>query len=206
MASLKQKIARILYPLILRLGKKGRNGTVLDNTRQAQAKVSLYEQHILLNNGSKLDLETLSGRKILLVNTASECGYTGQFAELQTLHEKYGEKLAIIGFPSNDFRQQEKGSNEDIARFCQVNYGVTFPIAQKAVVVKNVVQHPVFKWLTQSSANGWNDHAPDWNFGKYLVDETGNLINYFGPSISPLDDVVLKAIGSYELILKNGKH
>ena len=147
-----------------------------------------------MNNGNPIDFSVYSGKKVLIVNTASNCGYTGQYAELQKLHEKLGDKLAIIAFPANDFAEQEKSSDNEISQFCQINYGVTFPIAKKGVVVKSKEQQPIFKWLTDSRANGWNSHQPDWNFGKYVIDEKGNLSNYFGPSISPLDSEFLKAV------------
>ncbi len=122
---------------------------------------------------------------MLLVNTASSCGYTGQLEELQKLQDEFDEKLLVIGFPANDFKEQETGSNEDIATFCKRNYGVGFLLAQKSSVIKGQHQHPVFQWLTDKSKNGWNDKAPEWNFGKYLVDENGVLLNYFGAAISP---------------------
>lgn len=113
---------------------------------------------------------------------------------MQKLHEQLGDKLAIVAFPANDFLSQEKGSDKDIAQFCQLNYGVSFPIAKKGVVIKNQQQQPLFKWLTDSNANGWNDHAPDWNFSKYIIDEKGNLAYYFGPSISPLSKEFMDAV------------
>jgi glutathione peroxidase len=100
----------------------------------------------------------------------------------------------VLGFPSNDFKQQEKGTDAEIAEFCRQNFGVTFPLMQKSVVIKSENQNPVFQWLTDSSKNGWNDKQPSWNFSKYLVDENGALINFFGPSVSPLSSNLLKAV------------
>lgn len=194
MATFKQKILRFLYPLIRKASKSGKNGTVIINENNATSIVSFYQQKAILNNGNPIDFSVYSGKKVLIVNTASNCGYTGQYAELQKLHEKLGDKLAIIAFPANDFAEQEKSSDNEISQFCQINYGVTFPIAKKGVVVKSKEQQPIFKWLTDSRANGWNSHQPDWNFGKYVIDEKGNLTNYFGPSISPLDSEFLKAV------------
>lgn len=194
MATFKQKILRFLYPLIRKASKSGKNGTVIINENNATSIVSFYQQKATLNNGNPIDFSVYSGKKVLIVNTASNCGYTGQYAELQKLHEKLGDKLAIIAFPANDFAEQEKSSDNEISQFCQINYGVTFPIAKKGVVVKSKEQQPIFKWLTDSRANGWNSHQPDWNFGKYVIDEKGNLTNYFGPSISPLDSEFLKAV------------
>lgn len=194
MATFKQKILQFLYPLIRKASKSGKNGTVISNENNATSIVSFYQQKAILNNGNPIDFSVYSGKKVLIVNTASNCGYTGQYAELQKLHEKLGDKLAIIAFPANDFAEQEKSSDNEISQFCQINYGVTFPIAKKGVVVKSKEQQPIFKWLTDSRANGWNSHQPDWNFGKYVIDEKGNLTNYFGPSISPLDSEFLKAV------------
>lgn len=194
MASISQDIKRFIYPVLRKILKTGKNGTVLHNANKISAKASFYQQQATLNNGESIDFSTLSGKKILIVNTASDCGYTGQYAELQKLHEQLGDKLAIVAFPANDFLSQEKGSDKDIAQFCQLNYGVSFPIAKKGVVIKNQQQQPLFKWLTDSNANGWNDHAPDWNFSKYIIDEKGNLAYYFGPSISPLSKEFMDAV------------
>jgi len=195
METLQQKMLRFFYPVVRKLGKISKNGTILENKNNSEPKKSFYELKVTLNNGKETDFSVFKGKKVLLVNTASNCGYTGQYAELQSLHEKFGDKLAILAFPANDFKEQEKGDDKDISQFCQVNYGVTFPLAKKSVVLKNEAQHPVFKWLTDSEANGWNEHAPDWNFSKYLIDEKGKLTNYFGPSISPLNEEFLKAVG-----------
>ncbi|MFC0264192.1 glutathione peroxidase [Fontibacter flavus] len=194
METLQQKILRFFYPVVRKLGKISKNGTILENKKNSEPKKSFYELKATLNNGQETDFSVFKGKKVLLVNTASNCGYTGQYAELQSLHEKFGDKLAILAFPANDFAEQEKGDDKDISQFCQVNYGVTFPLAKKSVVLKNEAQHPVFKWLTDSKANGWNEHAPDWNFSKYLIDEKGKLSHYFGPSISPLDDQLLHSV------------
>ncbi len=193
MASLKQNILRFLYPVIRKV-LSNKNGKVFNNDKDVSPKEPFYAQKATLSNGKDLDFSTFSGKKILLVNTASDCGYTGQYAELQKLHEQLGDKLAIVAFPANDFQEQEKGSDKDIEQFCQINYGVTFPLAKKGVVVKNEQQQPVFKWLTDAKQNGWNDHAPDWNFSKYIIDEKGNLAHYFGPSVSPLDDEFMKVV------------
>lgn len=190
----KQKLLRKMYPVIRKLGKKGKNGTILTNDARITPNTSFFDLKIKLNNGKSMDFSTLRGKKTLLVNTASNCGYTGQYSELQSLHEKMSDKLQIIGFPSNDFAEQEKSNDDEIASFCQVNYGVSFPIASKGVVVKDENQQAVFQWLTNKSSNGWNDHVSDWNFSKFLVDEDGILTHYFGPSISPLEEEVMKAI------------
>jgi glutathione peroxidase len=129
-----------------------------------------------------------------LVNTASNCGYTNQYEELQQLYEQYNNRLVILGFPSNDFKEQEKGNDDEIARFCKINYGVTFPLMKKSVVIKGAGQNPVFQWLSDAAQNGWNTKTPSWNFSKYLVNESGMLTHYFDPAISPLSKEVLAAI------------
>lgn len=194
METLKQKALRFMYPMIRKMGQSSKNGVVVKNIKNAAPKTSFYSLRAVLNNNQEIDFKSFAGKKVLLVNTASNCGYTGQYAELQTLHEKLGDQLMIIGFPANDFASQEKGNDSEIAQFCQVNYGVNFPIAKKGAVVKNAEQQAVYQWLTDSKENGWNNHQPDWNFGKYLVNEEGKLIGYFGPSISPLDGDFLKVI------------
>jgi glutathione peroxidase len=129
-----------------------------------------------------------------LVNTASDCGYTDQYNELQQLYSRFQNRVEVIGFPANDFRQQEKGTDEQIAEFCRVNYGVTFPLAKKSVVIKSPDQNPVFRWLSDKNLNGWNDKEPSWNFSKYLVDEQGMLTHYFDPAVSPMSKDVLSLL------------
>jgi len=155
---------------------------------------NFFQLQVELNNGSLLSLGSLKGRKILLVNTASNCGYTNQYAELQQLHENYKDRISIIGFPSNDFKQQEKGSDEEIASFCKANFGVSFPLAKKSTVIKADGQHEVFHWLSNKSENGWLNKQPSWNFSKYIVNEEGILTHYFDPSISPVSKKFLKAL------------
>ena len=162
--------------------------------KSTNATQSIYNLEAVLNNQQLLKFEALKGKKVLLVNTASNCGYTPQYAELQKLHQQYKNKLMIIGFPANDFKEQEKGSDDEIARFCQVNYGVDFPIAKKSTVVASAYQNPVFKWLTHKDLNGWNDQQPVWNFSKYLINEKGQLTHVFKPSVSPLSKEVIEAI------------
>jgi glutathione peroxidase len=194
MMTLRQKIAKSLYPLIMRLTKKTDKGLHRISPGQAVPAQSFYGLAALRNNGQPLDLGQFKNKKVLLVNTASNCGFTRQFEELQQLHEQCRDSLVILGFPANDFKEQEKGSDADIAQFCQVNFGVTFPLMQKSQVVKGPGQHPVYQWLTDASRNGWNDHQPDWNFSKYLVDSQGRLSHYFGPAVSPLSPEVLAAV------------
>lgn len=190
----RQKVLRKMYPLIRKMGKKGKNGTVLMNVQKVVPPSSFYDLKVVFNNGTLHDFTEFKGKKVILVNTASNCGYTGQYSELQTLHERYGDTIEIVAFPANDFAGQEKSSDSEIAQFCQVNYGVTFPVAKKGVVVKKTDQQQVFKWLSDKTLNGWNEHAPDWNFGKYVINENGILTHYFGPSVSPLEEDFLGAL------------
>ena len=192
--SLRQKILKTVYPAFMWWTKmRGRNVTELKN-EQKQPPVSFYSLKGTLNNGSAFDFETLKGKIVLLVNTASNCGYTEQYGALQKLFEENKDKIVVIGFPANDFKQQEKGSDEEIAQFCKQNFGITFPLMKKSSVVKGENQNPVFKWLTEPTLNGWNNKSPSWNFCKYLINEQGVLTNYFGATISPLSEDVLAAI------------
>ncbi|MET0243284.1 MAG: glutathione peroxidase [Flavitalea sp.] len=191
----RQKIMRAIYPIITGMSRLfGKNNEVLKAQPKQTPPVSIYDQPLKLNNGTQLNLNELSGKKILFVNTASDCGYTGQYEELQRLQNKFAAKLVVIGFPANDFREQEKGSDEDIAQFCKINYGISFPLAAKTVVIKSGEQNAVFNWLTHKEKNGWNDKQPSWNFSKFLVDENGSLTHYFDPSVSPLGKEVTDAI------------
>lgn len=193
--SYRQKVLKAVYPAWMWWSRlRGINRTELSN-KTIQPPVSFYTLKATLNNGKELDFASLKGKNVLLVNTASDCGYTDQYEDLQKLYEKYDKSLVIIAFPSNDFKEQEKGTDEEIASFCKLNYGVSFPLMKKSVVIKNNQQNEVFQWLTDPAKNGWNSKLPSWNFCKYLVNEDGMLTNYFGSSISPLSKDVLTAIG-----------
>jgi glutathione peroxidase len=191
----RQKVLKAFYPVLMFFSKTtGKNGKTMDNTKGTIPQASLYDLSVTLNNGTQLPLSSLKGKKILLVNTASNCGYTGQYEDLQKLYTDYQDKLVIIGFPANDFKEQEKGSDEEIAQFCKLNFGVTFPLAAKSTVIKGAEQNAIFNWLSDPAKNGWNDQQPTWNFSKYLVDEKGTLIKYFDPGISPSNPDVKQAI------------
>lgn len=192
--TIRQRIMKFLYPLLMKLTKAtGKNSKVLHNTND-QPMTSIYDLSVQLNNGKELKLGQYKGKKLLLVNTASNCGYTNQYDDLQALYKKFSGNLEIIGFPANDFHEQEKGTDEEIAQFCKINFGVTFPLVKKSVVVPAPDQHPVYKWLTNKEENGWNEQAPTWNFSKYLLDENGHLTDYFDPSVSPLSNEVVTAV------------
>lgn len=189
--TIRQKILKAVYPAFMWLSGK-KSGT-LANTNAAPS-TPFYSLKAVANNGSAFDFSRLKGKKVLLVNTASDCGYTNQYDELQKLYSQYQNKLVILGFPANDFKEQEKGTDADIAQFCKVNYGVSFPLMKKSSVIKSEQQNEVFKWLSDAAQNGWNNQAPKWNFSKYLVDENGVLLHYFDPAISPLSKEVISAI------------
>lgn len=192
--TVRQKVLKAIYPALMWFTKvRGKNVTELKN-EQKQPAVSFYSLSGTLNNGETLDFASLKGKKVMLVNTASDCGYTDQYGALQKLSELHKRNLVIIGFPANDFKQQEKGTDEEIEQFCKLNFGVTFPLMKKSVVKKIPDQNEIFKWLTDSSLNGWNSKPPAWNFAKYIVNEEGVLTNYFGSSISPLSSDVSDAI------------
>jgi glutathione peroxidase len=191
----RQRVLKIVYPLWIAFTKLlGKNTKILANGKNVRPVQSIYELSVSLNNGNALPLRTYKGKKLLLVNTASDCGYTNQYDDLQKLYQQFNNQLEIIAFPANDFKEQEKGSDNDIAQFCKVNFGVTFPLAGKSVVIKSAGQNNVFNWLTHKAQNGWNEKAPSWNFSKYLIDEQGTLTHYFDPSISPLSDEVINAV------------
>lgn len=181
----RQKVFKAVYPALMWWTKlTGKNTKELAGDKHAP--VSFYSLKATLNNGDILDFATLKGKKVVLVNTASDCGYTNQYADLQKLADEFKDQLVVIGFPANDFKEQEKGSDEEIAQFCKANFGVRFPLVKKSSVVRSTAQHPVFQWLTDSTKNGWNNKQPGWNFSKYIVNEGGSLVNYFGSSVSPL--------------------
>ncbi len=189
----RQKFLKAVYPAFMWFTKlTGTKSSVLSGSKEPP--VSFYTQKATLNNGVTFEFENLKGKKVLLVNTASDCGYTNQYGDLQKLADEHKDKLAVLGFPANDFKEQEKGTDTAIAEFCKINFGVTFPLMQKSVVVKSAQQNLVFQWLTDSTKNGWNNQQPSWNFSKFLVDEKGILTHYFDPSVSPLSEMVKKAI------------
>ena len=141
--------------------------------------------------GDQFDFSSLKGKKIMVVNTASKCGLTPQYKDLQALYEKYvSEKFVIVGFPANNFMKQEPGSNEDIAAFCERNYGVSFPMMAKIDVKGNDI-HPIYSFLTQKDKNGVMDSKVTWNFQKYLINEDGVLEKVISPRTSPVDEEVI---------------
>jgi glutathione peroxidase len=192
----RQSFMKTLYPIIMLPSKllgSSKKGIQL-NKQSMQPRQDFYSLQTTLNNGSVFSFDSLRGKKVLLVNTASDCGYTGQYAELQELYKRYEGKLVIMGFPANDFKQQEQRDDAAIASFCTINYGVTFPLAKKSVVIKTNDQNPVFAWLSQAAKNGWCNQEPTWNFCKYLIDEKGSLEAFFPQTVSPLSKEVLEML------------
>lgn len=152
---------------------------------------SIYDFKVEGLEGSSIDFSKFKGKKIMIVNTASKCGNTPQYAELEQLYEKYKDKLVIVGFPANNFGQQEPGSNTEIKEFCTKNYGVTFPMAEK-VSVKGDDIAPIFKYLTDEAKKLGFDDPIKWNFTKFLLDENGKLITVIHNKTKPMSEDVLK--------------
>ncbi|HRI19778.1 MAG TPA: glutathione peroxidase [Panacibacter sp.] len=193
--TLRQSLLKTFYPVIMAANNFfSGNKPVLQNTANIKPPSSFYNLKATANDGVEVDFNQFAGKKILIVNTASDCGYTGQYEELEKLYSQYKNKLVIIGFPANDFKEQEKGSDETIAKFCKENYGVTFLLMKKSSVINGPQQNEVFNWLANKNKNGWNNKQPEWNFSKYLVNEEGVLVNYFASSVSPLSNEVKKAV------------
>ena len=192
--SYRQSILKTIYPAIMWSSKAAGKKQIQWNQENKIPLVPIYSLTTKDINGKDFDFSSVKGKKILLVNTASDCGFTGQYEALEKLQEKYSSTLVVIGFPANDFKEQESKDNESIATFCKKNYGVSFPLMSKSVVVKKQNQNEVFRWLSEASMNGWNQQAPVWNFCKYLVNEQGVLTHYFPMTVDPLDASVVEAI------------
>ena len=155
------------------------------------ASMGIYDFKLTGIDGKPLELEKFKGKKMLIVNTASKCGFTKQYSDLQELHEKYGSKISVIGFPANNFMGQEPGSNAEIAEFCKKNYGVSFPLSEK-ISVKGKDIHPLFKYLNEEAAKMGIEDPIKWNFTKFLVDENGKLLAVFPSKIKPTDEAITK--------------
>jgi len=195
--TIKQNFLKLVYPLIIKGSKQqNMNTKILENTDNIQPKTSVYNIPFELNNGKIETLAEYKNKKILIVNTASNCGYTNQYEGLERLYEENIDELELIGFPSNDFKEQEKGTDEEIAEFCKINYDVTFPLAKKSVVIKNDQQNKLFEWLSNKEENGWLSEAPTWNFCKYLINEDGVLTHFFEAAIEPLGAEIIVAVKS----------
>lgn len=185
-----KKVSIFFIPLLLLL-----NACAQNKGEQQQAGVQdlttmsdFYDFQVKALDGEEIDFSRYKGKKVLLVNVASECGFTPQYADLQSLHEQYGQKVAVLGFPANNFGGQEPGSNQQIADFCQKNYGVDFQMFSK-VSVKGNDQHPLYQWLREQTGQ-----EPSWNFSKYLVDENGKVIGFYPSDVNPMDPQIVDQV------------
>ncbi len=157
------------------------------------ASKSLYDFKVKSLEGKVVDLSIYKGKKVVILNTASKCGFTPQYADWEAFYKSHKDKVVVLGFPSNEFGGQEPGSDSEISSFCQKNYGVSFPMFSK-VVVKGDGKCDLYKWLTTKELNGWNDKEPSWNFCKYLINEKGELVNFFASKVKPDSEEFLAAI------------
>ncbi len=189
---------KLFLPFLMILGgcfgtNEIKSKPIENNKNNMSSNKSLYDFKMKSINGDVIDFSIYKGKKVLIVNTASECGYTKQYKDLEQLNKLHGDKVVIIGFPSNNFGGQEPGSNEEIASFCQKNYGVSFQMYEKVDVTgKNACD--LYKWLSDKSLNGWNDQAPKWNFNKYLIDENGQLVKYFASNVNPMSEEIISSL------------
>ena len=157
---------------------------------------SFYDFKVKSIDGKEFDFSSLKGKKVMIVNTASKCGFTPQYKDLEELYKQYGgDKFVIIGFPANNFMHQEPGTNEEIKSFCSVNYGVTFPMMSK-VSVKGDSIHPLFVWLTKKKFNGVSDADISWNFHKFLIDENGSWVKSIATKTKPTDQEIVDWINA----------
>jgi glutathione peroxidase len=160
------------------------------------AQTGLHQFKVKTIDGNDFDLASLKGKKVMVVNTASKCGLTPQYEQLQAIYKQYGgDKFVIIGFPANNFLNQEPGTASEIKEFCSINYGVTFPMMEK-ISVKGKDQHPIYQWLTQKEKNGVEESSVQWNFQKYLINEKGELVKSISPKTKPNDPEIISWITS----------
>jgi glutathione peroxidase len=168
--------------------------TILLSTNVNNYKGSFYDFTVNDLSGKPTSLKDFQGKTVILINVASKCGFTPQYADWQKFHEEHGDKVAVLGFPANDFMSQEPGSSEEIAEFCQKNYGVTFKMFEK-VTVTGKDKAPLYDWLSKKELNGWNNQEPTWNFCKYLINKEGKLTHFFESKITPNTPEFLQAVG-----------
>nr|WP_255554211.1 glutathione peroxidase [Mesonia aestuariivivens] len=162
--------------------------------KEKSMEQTIYQFQVEDIEGNSFDLNSLKGEKVMIVNTASKCGLTPQYEQLEELYKKYkDENFVIIGFPANNFASQEPGSDKEIAQFCERNYGVTFPMMSK-ISVKGEDMHELYQFLTQKSKNGYADSEVSWNFQKYLINEEGKLVEVIDPRTLPTDEKIIKWI------------
>jgi glutathione peroxidase len=173
--------------------EKKQNNTEMSTLQSSDSLPTIHTIQVESLQGGTINLADFKGKKILIVNTASECGYTPQYKALQSLYAAHKDKLVVLGVPSNDFGGQEPGTNAEIGSFCEKNYGVTFPLASKSIVTGDQMC-PLYQWLTQKTKNGVLDATIGWNFNKFLLDENGHLIKKFESKVAPEDPEILNAL------------
>lgn len=157
---------------------------------------SLHDFKVETIDGEEFDFSSLKGKKVLIVNTASKCGLTPQYEDLEALYKEYKDKdFVVVGFPANNFAGQEPGTNEEIKAFCELNYGVSFPMMSK-ISVKGDDMHPIYQWLTKKANNHVKDSEVEWNFQKYLIDENGALVDFVSPKTKPMDEKIVNWINN----------
>jgi glutathione peroxidase len=167
--------------------------TIRNQQTTAAAQPTIYEFKVEGLEGGTIDFSSYRGKKILIVNTASKCGYTPQYEELQALYDQYKDKLVVIGFPANNFGGQEPGTNKEIKEFCKSKFNVTFPMAAK-ISVKGDDIHPIYQWLTNKEKNGVLNANVKWNFNKFLIGADGVLIAHFGSNVKPMSEEIVSKL------------
>ncbi|HNP31753.1 MAG TPA: glutathione peroxidase [Flavobacterium sp.] len=188
---MKKAILILTISILFTCQNQAQNNKKKMETQTPVSTETIYQFKVKDLYGKDFDFASLKGKKILVVNTASECGLTPQYKDLEAIYEKYKDKnFVIVGFPANNFGAQEPGSNEQIAHFCQMNYGVTFPMMSK-ISVKGNDMNAVYKFLTQKSKNGLQDSEVEWNFQKYLINEQGRLVKVLSPRTLPTDTEIV---------------
>ena len=184
-------IAILAAGAFLQSCKNQKNDISQPKTTQTTMDKTIFDYKVESLDGKEINFADFKGKKISVVNTASECGFTPQYADLEKLSKDYADKLVVIGFPANNFGGQEPGSNQEIGAFCEKNFGVTFPMAAK-VSVKGEDTAPIFKFLTEKDLNGVKNTTILWNFTKFLIDEDGNLIDSFISTTKPTSESITK--------------
>lgn len=179
---------RILFGLLIIMGIAAFISSKLTSAKKEPISGSIYDFKVKSLEGKEIDLSQYRGKYMLIVNTASKCGYTPQYADLEKLHEQFGNKVAVLGFPANNFLWQEPSTNEEIATFCERNYGVKFPMFEK-ISVKGSDKAPLYKWLEAKTGE-----APSWNFCKYLISPTGEVLAFYLPKVKPMDKEIMDKI------------
>ncbi len=190
MMTVGQSFKKTIYPALKMAGKWFKyNGKHLVNKKNVAPNIPIYTLYANTNQGEPVSFHDYKGQYLLICNTASHCGYTAQYKELQALQDRLKGRLQVLAFPANDFGGQEPESDDDIANFCEGNFGVKFPLMMKSEVVGQN-KNDIFRWLTDPGQNGWNSKEPTWNFCKYLINPSGTLVGFFESGISPLDEEI----------------